>query len=321
MNPIGVPPVLALDIGGTKLAVAAVTADGETHGLRVIPTRREGGPEAVLTRLFGLAREVRDAVGIPVEAVGIACGGPLDAATGVLLCPPHLPGWTDVPIRARAEAELGLPAFLENDATAGALAEHRYGAGQGTATMVYLTVSTGVGGGLIVGGGLHRGAARNGGELGHVMVNRGGRRCSCGRRGCAEAYAAGSSIAARVVEALSGSEAEQTVLSAGDSAADVARAARQGDVLAVALWDDATDALGVAVTDLVNVIEPEMVVIGGGLVRAGEQLLAPVRARVSAEAMGPAARAARIVPAALGDVVCVVGAAAIAHDSLEIARV
>lgn len=313
-------PVLALDIGGTKLAVAVVTADGTVHGLRIRPTRREEGPQAVVARLFALGHEAVAEAGLgPVGAVGIACGGPLDAPSGLLQSPPHLPGWDDIPIGPLASAEFGVPFALENDATAAAVAEHRYGAGRGLRSLVYLTVSTGVGGGVILDGRLHRGAAGNGGELGHITVRRGGRPCSCGRRGCIEAYASGTSIAERAREALAAPGAPASVLADGSAptAADVSAAAAAGDPLALAVWDETTDLLGSAVTDLVNVLEPELVVLGGGVTRSGALLLDPVRATVAREAMPPAARAATVTLAALGDVVCVVGAGAIALDVLR----
>src|SRR4051812_30621252 len=143
-----VPPVLALAMGGTKLAVAVVTGDGTTHGWQLAPTRREEGPEVVLKRLFELGHAAIEAAGTgPVAAVGISCGGPLDSAAGVLECPPHLPGWIDVPIGRLASEAFDVPAYVENDATAGARAEHLFGAGVGANTLVYLTVSTGIGGG------------------------------------------------------------------------------------------------------------------------------------------------------------------------------
>lgn len=314
-------PVLALDIGGTKLAVAVVTPDGAVHGLRVRPTRRDEGPQAVIRRLFDMGREAVAEAGLgQVGAVGIACGGPLDAPSGLLQSPPHLPGWDDIPIGPLATAEFGVPFALENDATAAAVAEHRYGAGRGLDSLVYLTVSTGVGGGVVLDGRLHRGAAGNGGELGHITVRRGGRACSCGRRGCIEAYASGSSIAARAAEALADPEPGQAPSSLAGlpavTAADVSAAAAAGDPLAVRVWDETVDLLGSAVSDLVNVLEPELVVLGGGVTRSGAMLLDPVRAIVAREAMPPAARAATVRLAALGDVVCVVGAGAIALDVL-----
>ncbi len=311
-------PVLALDIGGTKLAVGVVTADGQVRGLLIEPTHRETGPGAVLAHLFDMGRRSIAAAGAAaVAAVGISCGGPLDPRTGVLISPPHLPGWLDVPVGELASTEFGVPVVLENDATAAALGEYRYGAGQGTSTMLYLTVSTGVGGGAVIAGELHRGAAGNGGEFGHLTVHRGGRLCSCGRRGCVEAYVSGTSIAQRAAERLRQPGPSQLRALAVVTAADVAAATTAGDRIAREVWSETVDLLGCAVTDLVNVFEPDLVVLGGGVTRSGAMLLDPVRAIVATEAMRPAAEAVRVELAALGDVVCVVGAAAVAFDSLE----
>lgn len=311
-------PVLALDIGGTKLAVAVMTGHGDLHGLLVEPTRREEGPDVILPRLFDLGRRAREAAlaaGLPeIGGVGISCGGPLDAAAGVLVSPLHLPGWIDVPIVADAEQVFGVPATLENDATAAALGEHRYGSGRGTSTMLYLTISTGVGGGAVIDGALHRGAAGNGGEYGHILVRPGGRRCLCGRNGCLEAYASGTNIAARATEALRDGRPSSLRALHEIRAEDVARAAAEGDPLGREVWDETCALLAAAVTDLVNVLEPDRVVLGGGVTRAGEALLAPVRDAVLRDAMPPAARVVAIGLAELGDVVCVVGAAALALD-------
>jgi glucokinase len=310
-------PVLALDIGGTKLASAVVTADGSAHGLVVEPTRREDGWRVVVRRLFDMGRRAVDLADVGrIRAVGIACGGPLEAPTGLLLCPPHLPGWIDVPIGPLAADAFGVPFALENDATAAAIAEYRYGAGRGTTTMLYLTVSTGIGGGAIVNGSPHRGAAGNGGEFGHVTVHRGGRLCSCGRRGCVEAYASGPSIALRAREALAGGASSTMAALPTLTAADVSAAAAAGDPLAVAIWAETVDLLGAAVTDLVNVFEPDLVVLGGGVTRSAAMLLDPVRDLVAREALTPAARAVPIMRAALGGLVCVVGAGIIGYDRL-----
>ncbi|NED99323.1 ROK family protein [Phytoactinopolyspora halotolerans] len=312
------PAVLSLDIGGTKLAVGVVTSDGRVHGLIVEPTHRDEGPEAVIARLFDMGhRAVADAaLDTPIAAVGISCGGPLDGADGVLLCPPHLPGWIDIPLGSMVLEEFGVPAFLENDATAAALGEHRFGAGVGTSTMLYLTVSTGVGGGSVVHGRLHRGAAGNGGELGHIMVRPGGRLCTCGRRGCLEAYVSGTAIAERAAEALESTESPALAGASPLTAASVSAAARDGDPLAERIWAETTDILGQALTDLVNMFEPELVVLGGGVTRSGAMLLDPVTEAVARDAMAPAAKAVQVVLAKLGDVVCVVGAGVVALDAL-----
>ncbi len=320
--------VLALDIGGTKLAVGVVTGDGRPRGFLSEPTRSEEGPDAVLRRLFDLgARSVElardEGVTAPIGAVGISCGGPLDARNGILLGPLHLPGWLRVPIVDLASAEFGVPATLENDASAAALGEYRFGAGRGTETMLYLTVSTGVGGGAVLNGRLHRGAAGNGGEYGHVTVDPAGPVCLCGRRGCLEILASGTSIARRAVEELETS-AESSALRALATvrAEDVSAAAAAGDALAARVWDRTVEALVSAITDLVNVFEPDAVILGGGVTRSGALLLDPVRSGVLAAAMAPAAAAVRIELARLGDHVGVVGAAAIALDlAKEPARV
>lgn len=311
--------VLALDIGGTKLAVAVMTPDGRTHGFLSEPTEKHRGPDAVIAHLFDMGHRSIAAAGLGVPAsVGISCGGPLDAPAGVLTRPLHLPGWIDIPIVAMATAEFGVPAVVENDATAAVLAEHRYGAAQGAAIALYLTLSTGVGGGSVIDGRLHRGAAGNGGEFGHITVRPGGRDCLCGRRGCLEAYASGTSIAARARDLL---DADDRASSLRDleavRAEHVAAAAAAGDAVASELWQETTDLLGQAVTDLVNLFEPNVVVLGGGVTRSGAQLLDPVRDIVQNTAMPPAAARATVTLAGLGDEVCVVGAGALALDILE----
>jgi glucokinase len=292
------------------MAAGVVDGDGGVEGFVVAPTDASRGPVDGLDRLFALGRSAVTASGVDTETIagiGIGCGGPLDSERGVLIAPLHLPGWTNVPISDLAANAFVRPAVLENDATAAAAGEHRYGAGRGTRNMVYLTVSTGIGGGVVIDGRLFRGSTGNGGELGHVTVDWHGRSCrGCGRRGCLEAYASGTSIAERAREA--GMDVE--------TSADVAAAAREGDAVATRVWDETCEALACGVTSLVNLFEPELVVIGGGVSRAGEQLLGPVRDLVHAEAIDALRRKVGIVQSALGDAVGVVGAAAVAYERL-----
>ena len=309
------PAVLGFDIGGTKLASGVVDAIGTVRSFAVEPTQSERGPDDGVRRLFELGRRVVDEAAVDVAAVGIACGGPLDAERGTLVAPPHLPGWEGVPLVSLGEQAFDRPAALENDATAAAAGEHRFGAGRGTRHLVYLTISTGVGGGAVVDGRLLRGARGNGAELGHVTVDCDGRPCpGCRRTGCLEAYVSGTSIAARAREALA--RGGTSALSGVEelTATDVAAAAAAGDAVARAVWDETTTMLACGVVSIVNVFEPDVVVFGGGVSREGEQLLAPVREAVRATAMSPAGRAAQIVQSPLGDRVGVVGAAAVAYE-------
>jgi glucokinase len=301
-------PVLGLDIGGTKLAAGVVDATGVVHSFVVAPSRAGEGPEPTLERLFELGRQAVADSGLEwdaIQAVGIGSGGPLDAERGILIAPPHLPGWRNVRVSELAARVFQRPVTLENDATAAAAGEHRWGAGAGVSNMVYLTISTGVGGGVVIDGSLYRGSMGNGGELGHVTVDWHGRPCrGCGRLGCLEAYVSGTSIAERAREAgLPYATAEE-----------VAAAARAGDAGANAVWDETVEALACGVTSIVNLFEPELVVIGGGVSRSGEQLIGPVRRLVRASTMKPAGEKADIVASAFGDHVGVVGAAAIVYD-------
>ena len=299
----GARAVLGLDIGGTKIAAGVVDAHGVVHGFLTAPTDADAA--RAVEQLFELGRRAIAESGLDVEAVGIGCGGPLDSEKGVLIAPLHLPGWRNVSIAELAAEAFGRPAVLDNDATAAAAGEHRYGAGRGTRTMVYLTISTGVGGGVVLDGVVQRGRSGNGGELGHVTVDWHGRRCrGCGRRGCLEAYCSGTSIAERAVEA--GME--------GVTAADVAEAARAGNEVASRVWDETCEALACGITSIANLFEPELVVLGGGVLRTGDQLLAPVREQVAAQVMGPAVS---IVAASSGDAVGVVGAATVAYERLN----
>ena len=301
---------LALDIGATKLAVALVAADGDVLGIDRTPTLRDEGPAAVLERLFDLADRVR--AGAPITAVGIACGGPLDARSGVLLGPLHLPGWDHVDIVRLVEERFGVPALLVNDASAGAWGEFRAGAARGAGSEVYLTVSSGLGGGAVLDGRLLAGATTNGGEFGHVCVRPGGRRCTCGRLGCAEAYVAGTQLVERAREAMAAGRGSALAEVPDLDAAAIVRLATD-DALAGELWADALACLAQVVTDLVNVLEPEVVVLDGGLTHV-EALVDAVRAAVRADAVAPVRRVVRIERAALGGTAPAVGTGLLALE-------
>lgn len=310
-------PVLGLDIGGTKLAAGVLLPDNTVAGLLVEPTRLEEGQTACIERLICLGEQAISAAGFEASAIGaagVSCGGPLDAAAGVLHSPVHLPGWADVPIADLVASAFNVPAVLENDATAGALGEYLFGAGRGARSMAYLTISTGIGGGAVLDGRLFSGAAGNGGEFGHQVVRQGGRRCKCGRKGCVEAYASGTAIAERATEAVRSGRSSALSQLASITAADVAFFAGTDD-LASELWNEAIDSLGEAITNLVNILEPSVVVLGGGVTRSGK-VLEPVRRAVAANAMRPVARVCRVELGQLGQASCVAGAGALARGRM-----
>lgn len=315
--------VLGLDVGGTKLAAGVVAGNGRVLSMEVAPSRVEEGPNAMIERHLALGRAAVAAAGVSweqIRAVGIACGGPLDPYRGIIQSPPGLPGWDDVPLVATVQAALGRPTVVDNDATAGAIAEWWFGAGREgeVRNLVYLTISTGIGGGLILDGRVYRGAAGNAGELGHLTIDYQGRQCGCGRRGCLEAYASGPQIAARARERLAEGYASSLGALPAITARDVAEAAASGDPLAREVWDETTAMLGSAVANVLDVFNPELVVLGGGVTRSGEQLLAPVREAGLRQAMAPARNAADVVLAGLGDELGVVSAATVAFERLPL---
>jgi glucokinase len=315
--------VLGLDVGGTKLAGGVVAGNGAVLSMEVAPSRVDEGPDAMIDRHLDLGRTAVSAAGVPwsqIRAVGIACGGPLDPFAGIIQSPPGLPGWDEVPLVAKVAAALRRPTVVDNDATACAIAEWWFGAGRerGVSNLVYLTISTGVGGGLILDGRVYRGAAGNAGELGHLTVDYLGRQCGCGRRGCLEAYASGPQIAARARERIAGGGESSLAGLAEVTASDVATAAAAGDPVASEVWDETTAMLGSAVANVLDVFNPELVVLGGGVTRAGDQLLIPVREAALRQAMAPARDAADIVLAGLGEELGVVSAATVAFERLPL---
>jgi glucokinase len=310
-------PVLALDVGGTKLAAGVVGPDGLIVSFQQVPTWVDEGPVRTVERLLQLGDDVLQAAGTDpadLAATGVGCGGPLDPATGVILGPPGLPGWDGVPLGRQVRDRFG-SAYVENDASAAALAEYRW-AGWGVRRLVYLTVSTGFGGGVVRDGVLFRGAAGQGGEFGHVVIDWHGRRCGCGARGCAVAYVSGTSIAKRAAEAVRADPTSALASLDPITAQDVFEHAQNADRTAVRVWDETTAMLGRAVAVLINVLEPDLVVLGGGVTRAGDLLLGPVREQALAQAMAPAAEVCDVALTRHGDRVGVLGAAAIAYDRL-----
>lgn len=321
------PILLGLDIGGTKLAVGLAEPNGTIRAEAREPSRAAEGPDGMISRVIEMARRVVGDGGLDLEqvvAIGIGCGGPLDPDRGVVLDALNNPGWIDVPLVQRVQGALGRPAYLDNDANAAALGEHRFGAGRGIDNMVYLTISTGVGGGVILDGQLRHGADGNAGELGHLSVCYKGRHCRCGGIGCLEAYASGTNIALRALEAIHAGacSTELARLAAEDEASVTAEAVvdavRHGDPLARAVWDETMVLLGAGVASIINAFNPQRIVLGGGVTKAGELLFEPVRRIALQRAMRPLAEVVEIIPAELGDRTGILGAVAVALARLEL---
>ena len=312
-------PVGAIDLGGTSLRAAVVDANGGIAGFVTGATEASRGPDAVIDRIVtslhdSLARASVDIA--ELVAVGIGAPGPLDWQTGVIHEAPNLPGWREVPLVDRVAEAVGLPTFLENDANAAALAERQYGVGQGALNMLYVTVSTGVGGGLILDGQLWHGAYGSAGEFGHMTVDFDGPLCDCGNRGCVEALASGPDIAAWVGQQIAAGHASVLHGQADLTGRDVVEAAQQGDALAVSAVARAGRAVGFGVINVAHLVNLDMVVIGGGIANAGALLFDPLRATVRDHLLESTAPNLRIEPWSLGENVGLLGAAAAARSRL-----
>ena len=301
---------IGVDIGGTKTAVMLCAQPPTVFARVEFPTLPEQGPERALElikkTIHELIRRHRQKIG-KLEAIGVSCGGPLDRVAGIIQAPPNLSTWVDVPICSMLQQEFSLKCRLENDANAGAIAEHRFGAGRGTQHMVFLTMGTGLGAGIIADGRLYHGASDLAGEIGHVRLTRSGP-TGHGKAGSVEGWASGGGIAEtanrQVAAAISkGIPTSMARLGANGTltAKDVAEAARSGDKLARRIIRNTGIRLGEALAILVDVLNPEVIVIGGLAMRMGESLLAPARRVLDDEALAASARACRIVPAALGE--------------------
>jgi glucokinase len=302
--------LVGVDLGGTLIRAAVATGPA-THAT---PIRRDTppgvAPEAVLD---AVAAAVREATGGAVpDGVAIGIPGPLDPVAGHVYAAPNLHGWVDVPAQRLLEERLGCPVAIRNDGHLAGYAEWTAGAGVGTRHMVFMTASTGVGGGLVLDGDLFSGAAGTAGELGHTVIDPNGPACNQGHRGCLEGTASGTAIAARA-HALLAAGATSSLSALPREHVDaraVADAALAGDGLAIRLYREAGRALGHAVGGLLNALSPEAVVIGGGLINAGDLLFDPLREAVRDIAFAAPQARCRIVPAALGTDAGLVGAVA-----------
>lgn len=313
-------PVLALDLGASRIRAAAVGADGRIAARREGRTPGASGPEAVIAACIGHLEAARadldPAAAARLAGVGISAPGPVDPQAGILVEPPNIgPGFRDVPFAAPIAAALDLPVAMDRDTHVAALAELAFGAARGCRDFLYLTVSTGFGGAIVVGGRLYGGPDGVAGELGHLPVDLAGPACGCGGRGHIEAICSGTGIARLGTEAALAGRSQDLAARLGARAPgplegrDVGDAAAAGDAAAGAIMERAREAFAAFVVGLVNGFAPERIIVGGGLAAAeGERLLGPAREAVAAMAFRIPRQRVEIVPAALGDDVGLIGA-------------
>src|SRR5688572_4654433 len=315
--------IIGVDLGGTKISAGAVSLDGSrTAGVRSIATQSELGDEGVAERINDLIEAVMSAtieeVGVTRQdfvGVGVGAPGPLDRERGIVVIAPNL-GWNNFPLRDRVMKRIGLPATLDSDASCATVGEWWLGAARGGGNVVGITIGTGIGGGIIINGELYHGSSDVAGEIGHTTIDVNGRHCKCGNYGCLEAYASGPAIATRAREALMREDTASLMPALVDGQLDkitaelVYDAAKKGDGLANEIVRDTARYLGAGIASLLNVINPDVVVIAGGVTRAGDALFVPLRTEVRRRAFSPAVKAARIVPAELPGTAGVVGAVA-----------
>jgi glucokinase len=313
--------IVGVDVGGTNIKVGVMPIGGGLPvGVRTLPTEAARGAQFVVDRIVRMIGEATSEVleehGHDRESlagVGIGSPGPLDRESGVVLDTPNL-GWRNFPLRDLISNEVGLPAWLDNDANCATFGEWWMGAGKGSQSLVGVTLGTGIGGGIIVDGELFHGASDAAGEIGHMTIDFTGRKCKCGNYGCLEAYASGPNIAARAVEGIEAG-AESTLRHMVDGQLDritaytVYEAVVQGDPYANEVMVETAKILGAGVANLINIFNPQCVVIAGGVTRAGDHLFVPLRAEIRRRAFKSAAEACQVLPAELPETAGIIGAA------------
>jgi len=315
--------IVGVDLGGTNIVVGLLPIQGgDVLGFRTQPTESQRGARFVVNRIVQMVEEAIAEVTAEagttrhaVAGVGIGSPGPLDRKTGTVINTPNL-GWRNFPLRDLIANAVKLPCTLDNDANCATYGEWWLGAGRGTQQLVGLTLGTGIGGGVVLNGEIYHGASDVAGEIGHMTIDSNGRRCKCGNYGCLEQYASGPAIAERAVEGLeSGAVSMLTEMVDGKleliTAATVYEAAVLSDAYATEVMRDTARFLGAGVANIINILNPEMVVVAGGVTRAGEHLFEPLRAEVRRRAFRSAQEICRIVSGELPGTAGVVGAAAV----------
>jgi glucokinase len=315
-------PVLAIDLGGTKIITAIISNSSQVMAKEYQLTLADEGPQSIIERMFSAIDHIlilRNMNSSQLASITIAAAGAIDFDKGLITASPNLPGWNDVPLRDIVKEKYRVNTFLINDASAAALGEHRLGAGRGVSNLIYLTISTGIGGGIIINDKLYSGQSGSAGEIGHMTIDVNGPRCNCGNIGCFEVLASGTAVAKEAIRQIRQGERSSLIeIVAGKieniTAEKVEVAARGGDSLALEIISRAANYLGIGMVNLVNILNPEMIIVGGGMSNMGDLLLNPARQVVKERAFQIAAQAVRIVTAQLGEDVGVLGAAIFAFE-------
>lgn len=310
---------LVADLGGTNTRAALVDDTGKMVQRQAEGTKAGAGRETVMESLVSSIQAVAStAEATSIVGVGLSVASPTDPSTGEMYNPPNLhgEGWHLFSPKKYLQERLGLPVSLANDATLGAMGEHAFGAGRGCNNMIYMTLSTGIGGGVITDGRLYTGHKGFAGEIGHITIDRNGRTCNCGNVGCLEAMASGTAIAQMASERLSAGETSSLLAAAGGDASAVdaklvAQEAKAGDALAQSLMDEVARNLGIGIVSLMHVFDPELIVIGGGISRDLDMLVPEVYREIQRHAMAHLKDRRPIVKSELGDDVSLLGAAAL----------
>ena len=309
--------IAGIDIGGTKIAVALENLNGKKVSARRLPTQTEIGADAIIGTIFRAIEEMLEENQSKLVAVGIGCPSPLDLENGLVMSPSNLQDWDNFPIVRLFQDRFNVPVVLENDANAAALGEFVYGAGRGYKNIVYITVSTGIGGGIILDGEILHGVGGDAGEIGHTIVQPDGIRCNCGSIGCLETICAGVHIARRAQEKLANGEESLMREIETDinkvSAKTVVEALRKNDKLATEIWDETCRFLAVGIANIITLLSPEAVIIGGGIAAAtGEILFAPIKRLLPEFVSMTPLEKVDILPAELGSQSGVCGALVLA---------
>lgn len=306
--------VIGIDLGGTKISGALATLDGELLATYTIPTKAEEGEAAIIGRIIEVVEKVLedgDKKTEDIKAIGIGSPGPLDTKKGTIITTPNLPFKNFNIVQPIAE-KFGIKTYLDNDANAATIGEYMFGAGKGSENMVFVTVSTGVGGGAVLNGKVYRGNTSNALEIGHMTLLEDGPKCGCGNSGCLEALSSGTGIARRAKEALETGVKSSLSQYENITSYEVFKEAANGDEVAKEVLDRALTYLGIGIANIITSFDPEVVVIGGGVSKAGEIVFDKVKEVVNKRCFKTLAESTKILPAELGTDAGVIGAVALA---------